>query len=90
MSHDGNMGRVAVIRATGSVGQITVPALAAAGLEPIAVVRDPSKASQLLPHVTHRQADVGDIPALASALQDVSAVVHVHGSDDNAAQRRRA
>ncbi len=77
------MRRVAVIGATGSVGQVTVPTLRDAGLDPIAVVRDLDKASALFPSITVAQADVTDGPALASAVQGVDAVVLVHGSDND-------
>lgn len=75
-----------MIGATGSIGRVTVPALAAHGFDPLAVVRNPQKARQLFPNVTHSQADVTDIPALALALRDVSAVIMVHGGDDNPEQ----
>ncbi len=78
----GNVKRVMVIGATGSVGQVVVPELAARGFEPVAVVRDRGRARQLVPMATAAQADVTDRAALAAALVGADGVVLVHGSDD--------
>ncbi|MDN4481364.1 SDR family oxidoreductase [Demequina muriae] len=75
------MKRVVVIGATGSIGRVVVPALAAHGLAPVAAVRDPDRARELLPNVETIRADVTDPAGLARAVRGADGIVLVHGSD---------
>ncbi|MFN3865864.1 MAG: SDR family oxidoreductase [Demequina sp.] len=78
------MDRVLVIGATGSIGRVVVPALAAHGLHPVGAVRDLDRAQELLPHAEHVTADVTDHDALVTALRGADGIVMVHGSDSSA------
>lgn len=78
------MRRVAVVGATGSVGRVVVPALAAAGMIPVALARDPAAASAVMGGVQVEPADVTVPASLADPLCDVDAVVMVHGATSGA------
>ncbi|MGW4506826.1 SDR family oxidoreductase [Streptomyces sp. NPDC004436] len=77
--------RVLVVGATGRTGQHVVAAAAARGLTPVALARDETRAHTTLPPGT--EIVVGDLTApetLTAAVDDIDAVIFVHGSDDDA------
>lgn len=72
--------RVFVAGATGAIGRPLLPALQAAGHEPIAMTRSPEKAEALRAHgIETAVCDAYDAPALERALVDTrpEAVVHL-------------
>lgn len=77
--------RVAVIGAAGKVGQRTVMACQHAGLQTVAVARDPYRIQDLppSPEVRRIAADVLDAPSLRNALTDVQAVICTFGAPLN-------
>jgi uncharacterized protein YbjT (DUF2867 family) len=75
------IGRVLVIGATGSIGRLVVARLRELGDRPRALSRDVDRARRVLgPDVDLVAGDLTDPARLATALQDVAAVVMTHGA----------
>ena len=72
--------RVVVTGGAGFIGRALVNRLATRGVDVVALVRDPSKASYLLqPHVTLEPSDLTDTTALARTMTGADAVIHAAG-----------
>ena len=79
---------IAITGATGQLGRIAITALKARGLSPIALVRDPAKATNL--GVEARAFDYRATETLAPALKGVTTLVLISSNDfdDRAGQHR--
>jgi uncharacterized protein YbjT (DUF2867 family) len=86
------MGMILVTDATGFVGRNLVSRLAAQGRQVRCLIR-PSRHVQQLPksvNFSAVSANLSDLPALRTAMQDVTEIIHLLGEDDPDQQRRIA
>lgn len=73
--------RVVVTGGAGFIGRALVKKLASGGVDVVALVRDPAKASYLQgQRVTLVQSDLKDIAALTTAMHGADGVIHAAGS----------
>jgi dihydroflavonol-4-reductase len=72
--------RVVVTGGAGFIGRAVIRHLATGGVDVVALVRDPSKASHLDgPRVTLVQSDLKDIAAMTALMQGADGVIHAAG-----------
>ena len=84
------MGMILVTDATGFIGRNLVSRLAADGRQVRCLLR-PSRHVQQLPksvHFSAVSASLSDLPALRTAMQDVTEIIHLLGEDDPDKQRK--
>ncbi len=80
---------LAVIGATGNTGRATVKELQALGEDPLCIVRNPDKATEILGKDTKTAvAEITDRPALEKALSGVSAVFVVTGHNPQSGEQQ--
>ncbi len=73
--------RVVVTGAAGFIGRALVNRLATRGVDVLALVRDPARATYLVqPRVTLKQSDLSDVTALQRHFGGVDGVIHAAGS----------
>ncbi|MEA2676286.1 MAG: hypothetical protein QOJ81_427 [Chloroflexota bacterium] len=73
--------RVVVTGGAGFIGRALVKKLASGGVDVVALVRDPAKASHLEgPHVTLAASDLKDTAATAAIMRGADGVIHAAGS----------
>lgn len=73
--------RVVVTGGAGFIGRAIVGKLASGGVDVVALVRDPARASYLqAPRVTLLQSDLSDPAALIGAMRGADGVIHAAGS----------
>jgi uncharacterized protein YbjT (DUF2867 family) len=81
--------QVLVIGATGGIGRRVVAAAQRHDLHVRALVRDLGRAERMLPGADLVRGDLEDPASLAAAVQDVEAIVFVHGGNGSPGEARR-